>query len=53
MIDLVLINILKLLNKLLPSIILRNKIKHFNLNRAYQTINKLQKVKKKIFLLKK
>ena len=46
MFDIITLNILKLINKVVNNLTITNKINSFNLNSAYQTINKLKKIKK-------
>ena len=53
MIDIFIINLLKLINKLIPTNFLSKKINNFNLQSAIRTIKMLNKAKKKIILLTK
>ena len=47
MMNIITINLLKLINYLITTSVITNKINNFYLNVAYQTISKLKKVKKK------
>ena len=49
MIDIFIINLLKLINKLIPTNFLSKKINNFNLQSAIRTIKMLNKAKKKLF----